>query len=274
MLRSVTAETRVEMATGLEIRLRRILQGRDGRTVMIPMDHGVSVGPIEGLEDPREAVAKAAKGGASAVVLHKGLVPICKDYFGNGLALIVHLSASMANSPQPNRKILVGSVEEAIALGADAISVHTNLGEDGDVDMVGDLGSVTTRAHSLGFPVLCMAYPRGRMVKNPYDVEVVKHAARLGAEVGADLVKTNYTGSPESFKEVVKGCPVPIIIAGGPKMEDDRAVLEMVHGALQSGAKGVSIGRNVFQHRDPVAITRAISRIVFDGASVDEVYRW
>lgn len=262
------------MTTGLEIRLRRILQGRDRRTVMIPMDHGVSVGPVAGLEDPREAVARAAKGGASAVVLHKGLVPICKDYFGDGLALIVHLSASMMNSPQPNRKILVGSVREAVALGADAISVHTNLGEDGDVDMVGDLGRVTTEAHELGTPVLCMAYPRGRMVKNPFDVEVVKHAARLGAELGADLVKTNYTGSPETFREVVRGCPIPVIIAGGPKMEDDRAVLEMVRGAMEAGAKGVSIGRNVFQHRDPTTMTRAIVRIVFDGASVDEVYRW
>ncbi len=258
----------------MEIRIRRILQGRDRRTVMIPMDHGVSVGPIAGLEDPREAVARAAKGGASAVVLHKGLVPLCRDYFGNGLALIVHLSASMMNSPQPNRKILVCTVEEAVALGADAISVHTNLGEDGDVDMVGDLGRVTSRAHELGFPVLCMAYPRGRMVKNPFDTEVVKHAARLGAEIGADMVKTNYTGSPETFKEVVQGCPVPVIIAGGPRMEDDRAALEMIHGALEAGAKGVSIGRNVFQHKDPVAMTRAIARIVFDGATVDEVYRW
>ncbi len=241
---------------------------------MVPMDHGVSAGPVVGLVDVREAVALVAKGGASAVVMHKGLVPLCQDYFGDGLGLVVHLSASMVFSPEPNRKVLVGSPKEALALGADAVSVHTNLGEEGDVDMVGDLGRVTTEARDLGLPVLCMAYPRGRMIKNPYDVEIVRHAARLAAELGADLVKTNYTGSPETFREVVRGCPVPVIIAGGARMEDDRAVLEMVHGAIDAGARGVSIGRNVFQHKDPTAMTRAIARIVFDGATVDEAYRW
>lgn len=259
---------------GKEIRLRRLLPGPGGRTVVVPMDHGVSVGPMQGLEDPRATVAAVAKGGASVVILHKGLVAPCRDYFTNGLGLVVHLSASMTTSPQPNRKVLVCSGAEAIALGADGVSVHTNLGEDGDVDMVGDLGRVTTEAAAYGLPVLSMAYPRGRMVKDPYDVDLVKHAARLAAELGADIVKTPYTGSPETFQEVVRGCPAPVIIAGGPKMDSDRAVLEMVAGAMDAGAKGVSIGRNVFQHKDPTAMTRAVARIVFDKATVEEAYRW
>ena len=101
----------------------------------------------------------------------------------------------------------------------------------------------------------------------------MKHVARVGAELGADVVKTLYTGAPETFKEVVRGCPVPVVVAGGPKLDSDRAALEMVEGALAGGAVGVSMGRNIFQAKDPIGMTRAIARMIFDNASVDEVYR-
>jgi len=97
--------------------------------------------------------------------------------------------------------------------------------------------------------------------------------ARAGAELGADVVKTVYTGSPETFKEVVRGTPVPVLVAGGPKLDSDRAALEMVAGALAGGAAGVSIGRNIFQAKDPISMTRSFARLIFDGAAVDEVYR-
>jgi len=118
-----------------------------------------------------------------------------------------------------------------------------------------------------------MMYPRGENVKNPYEVEAVKHVARAGAELGADVVKTLYTGTPESFHEVVRGCPVPVVVAGGPKLDSERAALEMVAGAMAGGAAGVSMGRNIFQAKDPITMTRAVARILFDGASVEEVYR-
>ena len=115
-----------------------------------------------------------------------------------------------------------------------------------------------------------MIYPRGEKVKDEYDPAVIKHAARLGAELGADMVKVSYTGSPETFREVVEGCHVPVIIAGGPKMGSDRAILEMVRGAIDAGASGTSIGRNVFQHQNPTRIVRALSMIVHEGADVEK----
>lgn len=115
-----------------------------------------------------------------------------------------------------------------------------------------------------------MVYPRGPKIKNQYDVEVVKHAARLGAELGADLVKVPYTGDPESFREVTEGCPIPVLIAGGEKMDTDEDVLSMVKGAMEGGGSGVSIGRNVFQHPHPDRMVRAIAMIVHEGASVEE----
>lgn len=260
---------------GKEIRLRRLLDGASGKAVIIPMDHGVSAGPMEGLEDIRTAVEKVAKGGASAVVLHKGLVRYTKDYFASGLGLIVHLSAStVLSSKNVNRKVICGEVSEAIALGADAISVHTNIGGPDDDLHLEDLGRISTECQRFGMPLLVMAYPRGSDIKDPYDVNLVKHVARAAAELGADIVKTLYTGGEDTFREVVAGCPAPVIVAGGPKMDSDKACLQMVKGAMNAGAIGVSIGRNVFQHKDPTGMTNALCRIVFDGAEVGEAYRW
>jgi fructose-bisphosphate aldolase/2-amino-3,7-dideoxy-D-threo-hept-6-ulosonate synthase len=124
-----------------------------------------------------------------------------------------------------------------------------------------------------GMPLLAMMYPRGKKISSEHDVNVVKLAARAGAELGADIVKTNYTGDPDSFKEVVKGCPVPVVIAGGPKMDTDRDVLEMVEGAIEAGGAGTSIGRNIFQHKNPSKMVRAISKIVHENSDADEAMK-
>ena len=256
---------------GKEIRLRRILAG--GKALIVAMDHGVSSGPLAGIEDIRKAVANVAKGGATGVVLHKGVVRLAKDYFDERLSLILHLSASTSLSTKTNRKVLVTRVDEAVSYGADAVSTHTNVGGEDDDLMLADLGAVATDADRLGVPLLAMMYPRGENVKNPFDVDVVKHVARVGAELGADVVKTLYTGSPETFKEVVRGCPVPVVVAGGPKLDSEKALYDMVAGSLAGGAAGVSIGRNIFQAKDPISVTRSIARILYDGASVEDVYR-
>jgi class I fructose-bisphosphate aldolase len=119
-------------------------------------------------------------------------------------------------------------------------------------------------------PLLAMVYPRGEKIKDEYDVEAVKHAARVGSEIGADVVKVSYTGSVESFKEVVAGCSIPVVIAGGPKMDSDREILEMVKGSIEAGGNGVSIGRNVFQHKNPTRMVQAISALVHNDVSVED----
>src|SRR4030042_1736935 len=128
--------------------------------------------------------------------------------------------------------------------------------------MLNKMGMVSKSCRDWGMPLLAMMYTRGAKIKNEYDVAVVKHAARVGAELGADIVKVNYTGSPESFSEVVMGCPVPVVIAGGEKMETDKEILDMVRGSIAAGGAGVSIGREVFQHDNPEIIVRKIAEIV------------
>jgi fructose-bisphosphate aldolase/2-amino-3,7-dideoxy-D-threo-hept-6-ulosonate synthase len=258
---------------GKTIRLRRIFDQKTGKTVIVPMDHGVSLGPGKGLTDIRATVDKIAEGGASAIVIHKGLVPYVGPSVGSRLGLIVHISASTSRSLDPNHKVLVSDADTAAALGADAVSIHCNIGGVDEDAMISDFGAVSDRCIELGLPLLAMVYPRGKNVENSFDVDLVKHCARLAAELGADVVKTNYTGTVDSFREVVRGTPIPVVIAGGPKAKSDLDILKMVQEAVEAGAKGVSIGRNVFEHDDIAHMTSAIGKVVFQGMSYEEAYR-
>jgi fructose-bisphosphate aldolase/2-amino-3,7-dideoxy-D-threo-hept-6-ulosonate synthase len=258
---------------GKKVRLERIFDRKTGRTIIVPMDHGVSMGPIRGLLNMPKIVDKVAEGGANAVLLHKGIVKSGHRGYGRDVGLILHLSASTSLGPDPNNKVLVTTVEEAIKLGADAVSVHINVGAENEADMLELLGWVAKECAEWGMPLLAMMYPRGKKIASEHDVEVVKLAARAGAELGADIIKTNYPGDPDSFREVIKGCPVPVVIAGGPKMSTTREVLQMVKDAVEVGGAGTSIGRNVFQAEDPTKMVRAFSRIVHDDASVDEAMK-
>ena len=255
---------------GKQIRIERIINRNTGRIVVVPMDHGTTIGPIPGLEDMRETVAKVVNGGANAILMHKGMVQAGHRGGGRDVGLVVHLSAGTSLSPDPNAKVPVCTVEEAIKLGADAVSIHVNLGAETDADMLRDFGDVSRSCMIWGMPLLAMVYTRGPKIESEYDVKYVKHAARLGAELGADIVKVNYTGSPESFRQVIAGCPVPVVIAGGEKVETDEELLRMVAGSLEAGGAGASIGRNAFQHADPEGMVRAISMVVHEGASVEE----
>lgn len=260
--------------TGKAIRIERIINRDTGKAVIVPMDHGVSSGPILGINNMREAMSQVADGGANAVVVHKGVVGRGHRGSGPDMGLIVHLSASTSLCPEPNAKTLVCTVEEAIKLGADGVSIHVNIGNGHERQMLNDFGEISRIAADWGMPLLAMIYPRGQKIKDEYDVEVVKHAARLGAELGADVVKVSYTGDPDSFRKVVEGSHVPVIIAGGPKMNSDREILEMVKGAIEAGASGTSIGRNVFQHKNPTRIVNALAMIVHEKADVDEALRF
>ena len=257
------------MQIGKSIRLERILNRTTKRTVLVPMDHGISVGPIEGLRDMREAVGDMVLGGANAVLMHKGLVRCGHRMEGRDVGLIIHLSASTSLSPFPNAKTLVCSVEDALRLGADAISVHVNLGDDTEAQMLRDLGEAASSAAGGGIPVLAMVYARGPKVKNEFDPEIVAHCARVGVELGADIVKVPYTGDIESFERVVEGCCIPVVIAGGPKLDSTCDFIRMVSDSIAAGGAGISVGRNVFQHKQRVKLVQALSKVVHEDETVE-----
>lgn len=257
------------MEQGKKRRLRRIFQ-KDNRTVIVPMDHGVSMGPLKGISDIQKIVDQLLKGGVDAVVLNKG---IAKRVDAGNAGLIVHLSAISNLNPNANNKVQVCTVQEAIRIGADAVSVHINLGAQDEDKMLTKLGRVADECDVYGVPLLAMMYPRGPKIQSEHAVDVVAHAARLGAELGADIIKTNYTGDTETFKTVVEGCPVPVIIAGGPKCKTEKEILQMAWESIKAGSVGLSIGRNVFQHENPTLMVKALSAIVHDGVSVERALK-
>lgn len=251
--------------TGKEIRLNRLFK-KSQRLLAVPLDHGVTVGPIDGLRDIRRVVKAVADGGADAVIVHKGLVKQIAPSLDAGCELIVHLSASTALAPDPDRKELVTSVEHAIRLGASGVSVHVNLGAGAEAVMLKDLGRVAEECELWGMPLLVMVYVRDGCKQSEYDPAKIKHAARVVEEVGADIIKVNYTGSADTFEEIVQSVRVPVVIAGGPKLNSNEDLIDVITQALKAGARGVAIGRNVFQSPDPARLTSLI-RQVLDGQS-------
>lgn len=237
------------------------------------MDHGLTVGPIKGIEkNLGEMVNKIALGGANAVLGHVGIPLYAHRGYGPDIGLILHLSGSTSLSPETNYKVLVNTVLEALKFGADGVSIHINIGTKSDPEMLEILGQVSRECREYGMPLLAMMYPRGENIKDEHDVEVVKIAARVAAELGADIVKTNWTGDPDSFKEVVKGCMAPVIIAGGEKT-GIRGILEITKQSIDVGGAGVAYGRNVFQANDPTKIVKALCLIVHENYEVDEAMK-
>ncbi len=253
--------------------MERIVDRATGNCVIVPMDHGISIGPTDGLYNMKDTVDAVANGGATAIVMHKGIVRFSHRASGKDIGLILHLSASTDMGKTSNSKVLVASVAEGIKMGADAVSMHVNIGAETEPEMLSDLGMIAEECQEWGMPLLVMAYPRGPDIKNPLDPQLVAHSARVATEIGADIVKCSYTGDIDSFREIVRGTLAPVVIAGGPKVESDEEMLRMVKDSLEAGGKGVSIGRNIFQHKDVEGITRAVSDVVLRGYEVEEALK-
>jgi len=241
-----------------------------GNAVIIARGNGVNVGQSKRIKRVKDIAEAVARGGSDGAVDHKGAATVGNRGYGRDLGLIIHLSASTALGPDPNNKVLVATVEEALKLGADGVSIQVNVGAEDEARMLATLGDTSRKCQEWGMPLLAMMYPRGPKVSSEHAVEYVKHAARIGAELGVDIVKTNYTGSPETFKQVVRGCSVPVVIAGGPKMDTGQQVLEMVYDSISVGGAGLSIGRNIFQAEDPTLFVKRLCKVVHENYSVEE----
>ncbi len=258
------------MATGVQLRMARIM--RRDKMLCIPMDHGISNGPIQGLEDPASVIYKCQNRGITSVIINKGIIKSLPQPTPR-IGILVHFSSSTILSTTPNRKMLTGTVKEAITLGADGVSLHINVGGKEEPEMLEQLGVISTACHKWNMPLLAMMYPRGENVKNPHEPNIVAHAARIGAECGADIVKTVYTGDIDSFADIVNSTPVPIVIAGGPKTETDLELLQMTQDAMEAGAVGVTYGRNIFAHRTPEKMVDALASIIFKGTKATEAIK-
>lgn len=168
---------------GKNIRIERIFDRKSKRTIIIPMDHGLTVGTIKGLENLAEMVDKVALGGANAVLMHSGMVGSGHRKYGKDIGLIIHLSGATNLAPDPNRKVLVCSVERALKMGADGVSIHINIGAHEEPEMLQDAHQAIEASREWGLPLLAMMYPRGTKIKDENDPEAVNIAVRAGAEL-------------------------------------------------------------------------------------------
>jgi DhnA family fructose-bisphosphate aldolase class Ia len=245
------------MNAGKEIRWKHIFR-EDGKAVIVAMDHSMR-GVTPGLENYLGTVNKVAKGGADAILISYGNLLTHAKELPRNLGYIV----SIPYPPRPE------FVREASIAGADGLK-FTHFGglRDANLEFVQPIAAA---CEEYGIVFMPEVVPQDENRNTIY--EQVASAARLGQEAGGDFIKTAYTGSVESFRKVVETCPIPIVILGGAKMDSDKDLLEVVKGCVDAGGAGTCMGRNVFQYKDPVAITKAISEIVHEGASVEEAYK-
>ncbi len=230
-------------------------------------------GGRKGLKDIESTIDAVTSGGADAVLTQRGIAGRVHPN-KNDAGYITHLNGSTTIGPDEQDKRVTGTVEDAIRAGADAVSFHINVGSQYEPEQIEELSELTTEASQYGLPVLAMAYARGPDIdsENEDYNQSVGHAVRLAEELGADIVKTGYTGSAETFQHVVESTSLPVVIAGGSKGTDEDTV-RMVRGTMDAGASGVSMGRSIFQHDEPEKIARAVSAVVHDDATTEEALR-
>ncbi|WP_167959137.1 2-amino-3,7-dideoxy-D-threo-hept-6-ulosonate synthase [Anaerosporobacter faecicola] len=256
---------------GKQKRLNRIFGGRE-RTIIVPMDHGFTDGPIDGIADMGRTLQNVLRSNVvNAVILHRGTLIHNYSLLTNpDLSLIMHLSGSTSLCDRGLKKIQTASVDEAIALGCDAVSVHVNLGNEYESAMLSNMAYVAEECGKKGMPLLAMMYVRGNAIANERELKYLKHAVRVADEMGADIVKVNYCLEGENFEEVVNGCQIPVIIAGGQYQGKD-SLLHLISDAMNNGAKGVSIGRGVFQSNDCQELLQDIAKIVHEPKNLQEI---
>ncbi|MDX3572538.1 bagremycin/ferroverdin biosynthesis DhnA-type aldolase BagB/FevI [Streptomyces sp. ID05-47C] len=249
-------------AFGRRLRLRRLFRNDSERLLIVPLDHSVSQGPITGGEGLDALVGRLATNRVDAIVLHKGSLRHVDPVWFSSTSLIVHLSASTVHAPDPDAKYLVAGVEESLRLGADAVSVHVNVGSDNEQQQISDLAAVADACDRWNVPLLAMMYPRGPRISDPHDPALVAHAVTLAADLGADLVKAPYVGSVTAMREITSRSPVPVITVGGPRNKDEGQVLADVSEALSAGVVGVAMGRNIFEAPDPGVMAAKLADLI------------
>ncbi|MCI4351147.1 MAG: fructose-bisphosphate aldolase [Thermoplasmata archaeon] len=225
----------------------------------MPLDHSVSMGPIDGLESTAEVARELQEGGADLLIVTKGAVREVAPVLRPPTLLGVHMSASTSLGPNPDHKHRVGTAAEAVGLGADLLSVQVNFGVETEGEMLADLGEAVDEARELGLPLLCMAYVKSA---DGGSADELRHACRAAADLGADVVKTSYPGDPGELRHLVRSTPVPVLIGGGIRAGTDDEFLQLVEGCITAGARGICIGRNLFQRSPLLPLARRLARML------------
>ena len=262
---------------GKAMRLRRVIDPA-GVSIICALDHGMTSPTfLEPLAGITERTAEAVAGGANVIMMSKGMLRVAAPAFSPTTSLALLLSASANPDGGRPRIVQIAEVEEALVLGADAVVLFTALGGETEPEMIEILAGVGRECAHLGMPFIAEAefpttYATVEELTQQYGFEYLRRNVRLCAELGADIVKTNWPGDPESFARLVEAASgIPLVLAGGSRLEDLELLWRM-QVAVEAGAIGCSVGRNIFMHRSPEAITRALSRVIRERWSAEDAH--
>jgi fructose-bisphosphate aldolase/2-amino-3,7-dideoxy-D-threo-hept-6-ulosonate synthase len=257
----------VTTSVGKAMRLKRVIDP-EGVSVICALDHGMTSPTfLEPLADITQRTREAVVGGANVIMMSKGMIRIAADGFSPTTSLALLLSASASPDGDRPQIVQIADVEEALTLGADAVVLFTALGGDTEPGMIDILSAVGRECAMLGMPFIAEAefpttYATVEELKQQYGFDYLRRNVRLCAELGADIVKTNWPGDQDSFAKCVEAANgIPVVLAGGSRLEDSELLTRMEQ-AMAAGAIGCSVGRNIFMHANPEAITRSLSRVI------------
>ena len=239
----------------------------------VMIDHPIAHGVLFGIEDIEERLKKIVEGGPDVVTMHKGIAEKCfSKVIDSGIPFL--LKCTSFSPYQKNYDVMVSDVEEAIQLGADGVSVGVILGGDRQPEMLHNLGLISKQARIYGMPLVAHIYSRGEFIKNELTVKNVSYAVRVAAELGVDIAKTHYTGSKETFKQVIASTPIKVVIAGGKVGNEVRDLFQMTKDAIDIGVFGIAYGRAVWQYQNPTKMIKALKLIIHENAGVSEAIEY
>ena len=247
--------------TGKTRRMGRLFRGAQSHCLMVPMDHGPFMGPAKGIDRPLKITSQAVAGGASAILVSPGFARAVRDVIGPDMGLALRISITAGLGLESAQESPVAAVDTALRLDADAVAISIFFGRGGETAMMRYIGETMEAASRYDMPVVLeMMPPDDRL----YNIDAIAHAARIGWEAGADVVKTMYSGNVEEYRDMLAGVPVPILVAGGPAKTDDTDVLlGEVQSALDAGASGIVFGRRVWGAADPETLIRKMNKVIF-----------
>jgi DhnA family fructose-bisphosphate aldolase class Ia len=262
---------------GKAMRLKRVIDP-SGVSIICALDHGMTSPTfLEPLADITTRAAETVAGGANVIMMSKGMIRVAEPAFSPTTSLALLLSASGNPGGDRPEIVQIAEVEEALVLGADAVVLFTALGGDTEPGMIDILANVGRECAALGMPFIAEAefpttYATVEELKQQYGFEYLRRSVRLCAELGADIVKTNWPGDPESFAKLVEATNgIPVVLAGGSRLEDQELLWRM-QVAVEAGAIGCSVGRNIFMHTSPEAVTRALARVIRERWTSDKAH--
>ncbi|MEW5818287.1 MAG: 2-amino-3,7-dideoxy-D-threo-hept-6-ulosonate synthase [Spirochaetota bacterium] len=260
------------MTIGKQIRMNSIFRKGTGKSVIVAVDHGGIAGPIQGIEKPSTIIKACVDGKADAVLTTRGIIKAALDEWDRNLAIILRLTGGFTVLGGKFEEELISSPEAALFFGSAGVAVTIKFGHEREGEFTKQASLTCDACERWGLPVMIEAMAKAKDMKSA-DAKGIKLAARAAQEIGADIVKTYYTGDPDSFHEVVEGCPAPIVILGGEKSDTLERVLSDVYYSLQAGGKGIAIGRNVWQQGNIKAMVEAMTGLVHENWSVKQAMK-